>query len=178
MREKKLGLPSVIAVGVGLIVATSCLMSLGQGAGGLGISFIIAKVIACAVNIMTALSMSELNALMPNLTGGLAQYTLACMGPFAAIISMVGGYLVCNTICGSVECAMFGNTMNSVFHTGLPSKVFCVILLVILIIANLNGVDMFAKIQNVVVYGLIISLVLLGLLGFLAGARAHKWRSR
>ena len=70
MNEKKLGLPSVIAVGVGLIVATSCLMSLGQGAGSLGISFIIAMVIACFVNIMTALSLSELNALMPNLTGG------------------------------------------------------------------------------------------------------------
>ena len=67
MNEKKLGLPSVIAVGVGLIVATSCLMSLGQGAGSLGISFIIAMVIACFVNIMTALSLSELNALMPNL---------------------------------------------------------------------------------------------------------------
>ncbi len=165
MGEKKLGLPSVIAVGVGLIVATSCLMSLGQGAGGLGISFIIAMVIACVVNIMTALSLSELNALMPNLTGGLAQYTLACMGPFAAIISMVGGYLVCNTICGSVECAMFGNTMNSVFNTGIPSNVFCIIMLAVLIIANLNGVDMFAKIQNVVVYGLILSLVILGLLG-------------
>ena len=46
MNEKKLGLPSVIAVGVGLIVATSCLMSLGQGAGSLGISFIIAMVMA------------------------------------------------------------------------------------------------------------------------------------
>ena len=166
MNEKKLGLPSVIAVGVGLIVATSCLMSLGQGAGSLGISFIIAMVIACFVNIMTALSLSELNALMPNLTGGLAQYTLACMGPFAAIISMVGGYLVCNTICGSVECAMFGNTMNSVLNTGIPSNVFCVILLVVLIAANLNGLDIFAKIQNLVAYGLIISLVLLGLLGF------------
>lgn len=165
MNEKKLGLPSVIAVGVGLIVATSCLMSLGQGAGSLGISFIIAMVIACFVNIMTALSLSELNALMPNLTGGLAQYTLACMGPFAAIISMVGGYLVCNTICGSVECAMFGNTMNSVLNTGIPSNVFCVILLVVLIAANLNGLDIFAKIQNLVAYGLIISLVLLGLLG-------------
>ena len=165
MNEKKLGLPSVIAVGVGLIVATSCLMSLGQGAGSLGISFIIAMVIACFVNIMTALSLSELNALMPNLTGGLAQYTLACMGPFAAIISMVGGYLVCNTICGSVECAMFGNTMNSVLNTGIPSNVFCVILLVVLIAANLNGLDIFAKIQNLVAYGLIFSLVILGLLG-------------
>lgn len=165
MNEKKLGLPSVIAVGVGLIVATSCLMSLGQGAGSLGISFIIAMAIACFVNIMTALSLSELNALMPNLTGGLAQYTLACMGPFAAIISMVGGYLVCNTICGSVECAMFGNTMNSVLNTGIPSNVFCVVLLVILIAANLNGLDIFAKIQNLVAYGLIFSLIILGLLG-------------
>lgn len=167
MNEKKLRLPSVIAVGVGLIVATSCLMSLGQGAGSLGISFFIAMGIACVVNIMTALSLSELNALMPNLTGGLAQYTLACMGPFIAIISMVGGYLVCNSICGSVECAMFGNTMNSVLHTGIPSNVFCVILLLILITANLFGIDMFAKIQNIVVYGLIISLVVMGILGIL-----------
>ena len=30
MEEKKLGLPSVISTGVGLIVATSCLMSLGR----------------------------------------------------------------------------------------------------------------------------------------------------
>lgn len=163
--EKKLGLPSVIATGVGLIVATSCLMSLGQGAGAIGTSFIIAMGIACVINIFTALSLAELNALMPNLTGGLAQYTLACMGPFAAIVSMVGGYLVCNTICGSVECAMFGNAMNSVFHTGIPSNVYCVILLIILIIANLNGVDMFAKIQNIVVYGLIFSLVLMGIIG-------------
>lgn len=165
--EKKLGLPSVIATGVGLIVATSCLMSLGQGAGAIGTSFVYAMLIACAINICTALSMAELNALMPNLTGGLAQYTLACMGPFAAIVSMVGGYLVCNTICGSVECAMFGNSINAVFDTSIPSSVFCVILLVVLIIANLNGIDMFAKIQNLVAYGLILSLVVMGIMGSL-----------
>lgn len=168
--EKKLGLPSAIATGVGLIVATSCLMSLGQGAGTIGTSFIISMIIACAINIFTALGLSELNALMPNLTGGLAQYTLAAMGPFASIIVMVGGYIVCNTISGSAECAMFGNTMNSVFHTPLPSSFFCIILLVILIVTNLCGVDMFAKIQDVVAYGLIFSLVIMGLIGmFKAG---------
>lgn len=165
--DRKLGLPSVIATGVGLIVATSCLMSLGQGAGTIGVTFIIAMLIACGINICTALSLSELNALMPDLTGGLAQYTLACMGPFATLVTMVGGYLVCNTICGSVECAMFGNSMNSVFHTSVPSSVFCVILLIVLIIVNLCGIDMFAKIQNFVAYGLIISLVLMGLMGVL-----------
>lgn len=163
--EKKIGLPSAIATGVGLIVATSCLMSLGQGGGAIGLPFLIDMAIACAFNIVTALCLAELNALMPNLTGGLAQYTLAALGPFATIIAMVGGYLVCNTIAGSVECAMFGNTMNSVFHTPLPSNVFCIILLVVLIVANLNGIDMFAKIQDVVAYGLILSLVLMGLIG-------------
>ena len=177
MEEKKLGLMSVISTGVGLIVATSCLMSLGQGAGMLGVGFIIPMVIACAINICTALSMAELNALMPNLTGGLAQYTLAGMGPFVAIVTMVGGYLVCQSIAGSVECAMFGNAINTVFDTGIPSSVFCIILLVVLIIANLLGVDMFAKIQNFVVYGLIISLVIMGFIGIAGvgtGERIHQ----
>jgi amino acid transporter len=165
MEEKKLGLPSVISTGVGLIVATSCLMSLGQGAGALGTGFILAMIIACAINILTALCMAELNALMPNLTGGLAQYTLAGLGPFITIITMVGGYIVCQAISGSVECAMFGNAINTVFHTGLPSAFFCILLLLILITANLMGIDMFAKIQNVVVYGLIFSLVAMGLIG-------------
>lgn len=163
--DKKLGLPSAIATGVGLIVATSCLMSLGQGTSILGTGFIITMVLACIINIFTALSMAELNALMPNLTGGLAQYTLAGMGPFVTILTMVGGYLVCQMIAGSVECAMFGNAINSVFDTGVPSCVFSIIMVALLIMANLMGVDIFAKIQNVVAYVLIGSLVIMGLIG-------------
>ena len=165
MNDKKLGLPSVIATGVGLIVATSCLMSLGQGAGTLGVGFIIPMIIACFINICTALCLAELNAVMPNLTGGLAQYTLAGMGPFVTIVTMVGGYLVCQAIAGSIECAMFGNAINTVFDTGIPSSVWCIGMIVILVIANLLGVDMFAKIQDFVAYGLIVSLVIMGVIG-------------
>lgn len=174
MEEKKLGLPSVISTGVGLIVATSCLMSLGQGAGALGTGFIISIILACFINICTALCMAELNAVMPNLTGGLAQYTLAGMGPFVTIVTMVGGYIVCQSIAGSVECAMFGNAINTVFDTGIPSSVFCILLLVVLIIANLLGIDMFAKIQNFVAYGLILSLIIMGLLGILGLGTGEK----
>lgn len=163
--EKKLGLPSVISTGVGLIVATSCLMSLGQGTGILGTGFILPMVLACFINICTALCMAELNAVMPNLTGGLAQYTLAGIGPFVTLVTMVGGYLVCQSVAGSIECAMFGNAINSVFDTGIPSSVLCILLLVVLITANLLGVDMFAKIQNVVAYGLILSLAVMGIMG-------------
>lgn len=171
MTEKKLGLPSVIATGVGLIVATSCLLSLGIGSSAIGVTFIWSMVIACILNILFALSVSELNAVMPNLTGGLAQYTLACMGPFVTIVVMVGGYLVCNTMIASAETAMFGNTLNSVFpDAGISGSLYCVILLVILIAINLRGVDMFAKIQNVVAYGLVGSLTIMGLLGTIKAA--------
>ena len=87
MEQKSLGLASVIATGVGLIVATSCLLSIGQGSSAIGTPFIISMTVACAFNILTALSICELNALMPNLTGGMAQFTLACAGPFLTIIT-------------------------------------------------------------------------------------------
>ncbi len=164
--EKKLGLPSIIATGVGLIVATSCLLSIGQGAAAIGTPFIITMAIACAFNILTALSICELNALMPNLTGGMAQYTLASFGPFVAIVITVGGYLTCQTILGSSEAAMFGNTLSSVFtNVPITGSMYSIILIAILTVFNLFGVDMFAKIQNIVAYGLIGSLIILGLIG-------------
>ena len=166
--KKKLGLPSVIATGVGVVVATSCLLSLGQGAGAIGTPFILSMLLACILNCFAASSMAELNALMPNLTGGLAQYTLACVGPFITILIMVGGYLFGNTIVASVECAMFGNTILEIFpDSPVPASFYCVGILVILILVNLNGVDIFAKVQNVVAYGLIISLLVLGIVGAL-----------
>ena len=164
--KKKLGLPSVVATGVGVIVATSCLLSLGQGAGTIGTPFILSMVLACMLNCFAAFGMAELNALMPNLTGGLAQYTLACVGPFITILIMVGGYLFGNTIVASVECAMFGNTLLEIFpHSPIPSVAYCIVVLLVLIVVNLKGVDLFAKVQNVVAYGLIGSLVILGVIG-------------
>ena len=164
--EKKLGLPSVIATGVGLIVATSVLLSIAQGASILGLPFIITMTIACAFNILTALSICELNALMPNLTGGLAQFTLSSCGPFITIITNMGGFICCQMILGSSEAAMFGNTMSTVL-TAVPVSptVWTIALIVILFVLNLFGVDMFAKIQNIVAYGLIVSLVIMGILG-------------
>lgn len=164
--QKKLGLPSVIATGVGLIVATSCLLSIGQGSSILGTPFIITMAVACAFNILTALSICELNALMPNLTGGLAQFTLASCGPFLTIITNMGGFICCQLILGSSEAAMFGNTLAEILPSvPISPTVWSIALVIILFILNLFGVDMFAKIQNVVAYGLIGSLVILGIMG-------------
>lgn len=167
MEEKKLGLPSVIATGAGLIVATSCLLAIGQGDAAIGTSYIFSMMIACAFNILTALTVCELNAVMPRLSGGLAQYSLACMGPFVTIIAMVGGYLISLTLIGSVEGSMFGNTMGMVFpQIHIPNFCYGILLMGILILLNLKGLDLFAKVQDIVSYGLILSLLIMGIIGW------------
>lgn len=167
MEEKKLGLGSVVSISVGLVVATSCLVSLGQGAGTIGVTFIGAMVIAMLLNMTTVASLSELNALMPNTTGGLAQYTLAALGPFPTLLSMVGGYLVCNTLSCGVEASIFSYAVAETTGLKIPSIVYTLIMVVIVLIANLYGVDMFAKIQDIVAFLLIGSLVVMGVIGML-----------
>lgn len=67
--DKKLGLGSVVSISVGLVIATSCLVSLGQGAGTVGVVFIFSMIIACLLNMTTVASLSELNAIMPEYDG-------------------------------------------------------------------------------------------------------------
>ena len=167
MEEKKLGLGNVVSISVGLVIATSCLVSLGEGAGTLGVTFILAMVIAMFLNMTTIASLSELNALMPNTTGGLAQYTLAALGPFPTLISMVGGYIICNTLSCGVEASIFSFSLADIIGGNIPSIVYTLIMTVIILIANLRGVDMFAKIQDVVAFLLVGSLVVMGFIGMI-----------
>lgn len=167
MEEKKLGLRNVVAVSVGLVIATSCLVSLGQGAGEIGTTFVIAMVIACMLNMISMASMSELNALMPNTTGGLAQYTLASLGPVPTLVSMVGGYILCNVLSAGVEASIFAYAMGEIIPLPISNFWYTFIVTVVLLIANLKGVDMFAKVQDLVAYLMLGSMVLVGIVGIL-----------
>ena len=165
MQNKKLGLGSVVSISVGLVIATSCLVSLGQGYGTLGVPLIGEMIIACLLNMTTVASLSELNGLMPNTTGGLAQYTLACMGPFPTMISMVGGYLICNILSCGVEASIFAYAMAETLDLPIPSIGYRIIMTLIVMVANLFGVDMFAKIQDLVAFLLVGSMVVMGIIG-------------
>ena len=174
MKDKKLGLGSVVSVSVGLVVATSCMVSLGEGAGNLGAMFIVAMVIAMLLNMTTIASLSELNALMPNTTGGLAQYTLAALGPFPTLLSMVGGYIVCNTLSCGVEASIFSFSVTETTGWKIPSIVYTLVMVVALLVTNLYGVDVFAKIQDIVAVLLIGSLVIMGFIGMIGAGTGVK----
>jgi amino acid transporter len=161
---KKLGLGSGAAVCMGLIVATSCLVSLGQGFGLAGKYFIIALVIAAVLNAFVALSFSELNHMMPNVTGGLGQYMLVGLGPWASIVSNLSAYVITTIFCVSVETAMTGIVLNGLFPS-VSATVFSVIVVMSLFGLNLLGIDIFAKVQNFTVTLLIGSMAVLGVMG-------------
>ena len=167
VHKPTLGLHNVVSIAMGLIVTTSCLVSLGQGAGQAGLVFIPAMIIACLLNMCTAASVAELNALMPNTTGGLAQFTLAGLGPLPTLVSMVGGYLLCNILSCGVEASIFSYAMASTIPLPIPSVVYALVMTAIVMFAALRGVDMFAKIQDFVAYLLMGSLIVMGVIGAL-----------
>lgn len=163
--DKPLGLRNVVSVSMGLIVSMSCLVSLGQGAGEAGLMFIPAMAIALVLNLCSAACMAELNSLMPNATGGLVQYTLAGLGPLPTLVTMVGGYLVCNILCGGVEAAIFGSVMAATLPIPIPAALWPTLVSAVIAICALMGVDVFAKLQDFVSYLLLVSMIVIGLIG-------------
>jgi amino acid transporter len=164
MSEKKLGLGSAISVCIGLIVATTCLLSLGKGMGLAGNGFIIAMFIVIILNILLALSFSELHSLMPGVDGGLGQYTLVGLGPVPSIVSNLSAYVITNMLAGSVELAMCGMVLKQIFFKQVPAVVISLVILLFLATVNFLGVDIFVKIQNLVVVLLLGSLILIGII--------------
>jgi amino acid transporter len=162
--HRKLGLWSGAAVCMGLIVATSCLVSLGQGFGLAGKSFIIALVIAAVLNAFVAMSFAELNYMMPNVTGGLGQYMLVGLGPWASIVSNISAYVIVTMFSVSVEVTITGLVLHGLFPS-ISATVFSLGVVMLLFGLNLLGIDIFAKVQNFSVALLIGSMTLLGLVG-------------
>jgi len=163
--NKKIGIFGAVSTGVGMLIATSCFISSASGASAVGTPFVIAIIIACIANMMAVLSIAELNAIMPNLTGGIAQYTLAGLGPLITIVTMVGGYLISNVFAAPAEGAMFAGVMTEISGDSVPPAVFSVGITIILIIINLKGVNMSTFLQEIVASFMVVSLIILSIIG-------------
>ena len=94
LNAKKIGLGSAVAICVGLIVATTCLVSLGNGMGSAGRWFILPMFLVMVLNSFIGLSYSELNGLMPKVNGGTSQYLMVGVGPFFSLIGNTAAYVI------------------------------------------------------------------------------------
>lgn len=163
--QRKLGLFSSIAVCVGLIVATSCLVSLGTGMGSIGRWFIIPLFAVMFLNMFVAFSFSELHSLMPKVDGGTGQYLLAGLGPIASVVGNVAAYYVTMALSATGEIAMCGMVLNDLFLPKVDYRIISLFILLAFFVVNMFGLKTFSIVQNLVVVLLIGSMVVLGIIG-------------
>ncbi len=162
--KRVMGLPATIATAVGIVVASTALVSNGQGFGIAGPGFIIAMVAALIINLFVAFTFAELSSMIPK-AGGIANYTTPAMGHFAAILAVISGYVLVNIFAGSAEAAIPGIVINQVFLPGVAPKIISAIFLIILVWVNIRGVEFFGWVQLITTSVMIGSMVILGFIG-------------
>lgn len=164
VKEKKLGFLSAFSVAVGLVVASSTLVTLGQGMGMAGAGFIFAMIAAWFLQLFSAQSFGELTTSLPK-SGSISTYARMAMGPVVGIICTLAGYVYMSFLTVPAELSVAGAVFNGVFAPQFSPTLFALILLSVFAIANFLGVDVFAKLQIFLTVTMITSMSVLGIIG-------------
>jgi len=162
--KRSLGFSAAYAASTGLVVSGTAMVSLGYGFGTGGLAFAIPAFIGLIIIVMVAISYGELASMMPG-GGMVGEYTLPALGRIPALVAVLGSYLVLVSADGGTQLLVAGQSMES--WTGVPAWAFSFLLLAILLALNLAGVDIFARVQVPVVFGMMGILAILGLAGLL-----------
>ncbi|MBL3687591.1 APC family permease [Leucobacter zeae] len=160
--KRSLGFGAAYAASTGLVVSGTAMVSLGNGFGIGGLAFAIPAFIGLIIITMVAISYGELASMLPG-GGMVGEYTLPALGRLMAIIAVLGGYLVLVSADGGTQLLVAGDSFESL--TGFPAPVFSFLLLGILLTLNISGVDIFARVQIPVVFGMMGILAIMGLAG-------------
>lgn len=159
-----MGLFSTVAAAVGLMVASTTLVSSAQGFAAGGGGFIIALVMAMIFNVFVAFSYSELSGLIPK-AGGINNYTEAALGKFFGIVAVMGAYLVPLVFAASAEIAMPGLVTQGAWLPALNYRILSSALLLILVLLNIRGIEFYAAIQSFTTVAMMGSILVLGIIG-------------
>lgn len=150
-RRLVLGLPSLVAVIVGIAVSQVGLVGVLQGVGLSGSAPMWLVAIAFSIAFLLALtyvaSFSELALMMPS-AGGLGTYTEVAIGHFPALVATFAGYVVVNMFGLPAELIIFDSLIREVFGLAMPSNLMALALLAVLTVLNIRGTDIFAALQN------------------------------
>lgn len=162
--KRRLGLWAAVATGVGIVVSSSALVSLGQGFGVAGPGFILAMAAALFLNLCVAFSFAELSGIIPR-AGGINHFTLPALGSFMGMVAVISGYVLVTIFAGSAEAGIAGVVFQEVFAPGINPMVISLALVVLLGAVNILGVEVYSTIQIILTTLLIASTVVLGVIG-------------
>ena len=163
LERRVVGLPTAISTVFGLIVATTVLVSVGQGMAASWI-FLVALAIGLLAMYMQALSFSELATMIPK-AGSMNEYVRAGLGAFAGSITALMGYIAIIVFPTAAESLFPALIITDFLNIAGDPKLWVVILVGGTAILNVFGVRPFAAVEIGLTGMVAISLFLFGIIG-------------
>lgn len=160
--KRTLGLPSLIAVGVGIVVAQGCFVSILQGVGINAGAFLPAIGVAFILTLCYVFTFSELSLMMPK-AGSISTYTEVAIGHFPAIVATIAGYVGPAIFAAPAELFLVEYILDILYPDTF--NYIGLILLGIIIVLNILGVEIFSAVQNVLAFTMITALLIVGVVG-------------
>ncbi len=168
----KMGLPTMMAICIGLVIVQGAMISATQGIGIGGMAFIAAMIAAYILAQFNAMSFAELSLMFPQ-EGTLATYTQKAIGHFPAIVSVFSGYVVVAILALPVEMFLVDAMLAELLPGMFPENVVPLVILAALCMTNLIGADVFARVQNMLAFILVSALIIMGLCAIGGFAEPH-----
>ncbi len=161
--KKVLGLRSLFIISIGLVVSQSSVVAILQGAGLGGGTFLIAILIAFLLTLCYIATYSELSLMMPK-AGSIATFTAVSIGHVPAIVAAISAYMAPAIFSAPAELLLLQHVLDSI----APGSFTNVALLLLWLFAVLNilGIDLFASIQSVISFTMLVTLFVIGFAGF------------
>ncbi len=162
--KKVLGLTALLATAVGLVVGQGPLISILQVVGFSSYGAFIAILAAFVLSLCYAASFSELSLMMPK-AGGISSYTEVAIGHFPAIVAVFAGYVIVPMLGLSAEIFLVDAILGELFPGLASPMVIGFVILGVFTLLNLLGIDIFAKVQSLLAFSMVVFLVIVGIAG-------------
>jgi amino acid transporter len=145
LERRAVGLPTAISTVFGLIVATTVLVSVGQGFAASWI-FLIALGIGLLAMYMQAISFSELATMIPK-AGSMNEYVRAGLGAFAGSLTVLMGYIAIVVFPTAAESLFPAIIITDFLGAAGDPKVWVTIIVLLVAALNVFGVRPFAALE-------------------------------
>ncbi len=163
LERRAVGLPTAISTVFGLIVATTVLVSVGQGFAASWI-FLIALGIAMVAMYMQALSFSELATMIPK-AGSMNEYVRAGLGAFAGSLTALMGYIAIVVFPTAAESLFPAIIITDFLGIAGDPKLWVTIIVLGVAALNVFGVRPFAAVEIALTFVVAIALLVFGIIG-------------
>ena len=173
LEKGAIGFPTALATAVGLIIASSVLLTATVGYGAAGYVFAWAILIAYVLILAQSASFAEASGILPT-AGSVYDYIASGMGRFFAITGTLAAYLLVTVFAASAEAAAAGqfaranfSDFDTLFDTFEPTGTWWIgaSLMVILAVVNAVGIRVYGGVEIGLTVGMWGTLIIFGVVG-------------